>query len=103
MIACTGPGNASIDMAAAQDHGIHVTATRYRSTATVELTWTLIMASARNIIGEAASVRAGGWQTSVGRELHGQVLESSISAASAVRSPVSVPRSVWKSGPGVST
>lgn len=74
MIASTGPGNASIDMAAAEDHGINVTATRYRSTATVEMTWTLIMASARNIIGEAASVRAGGWQTSVGRELHGQVL-----------------------------
>ena len=34
----------------------------------------LIIAGARNIVGEANSVRAGGWQTTVGRELHGQVL-----------------------------
>jgi phosphoglycerate dehydrogenase-like enzyme len=74
MIASTGPGNASIDGAAAEERGIRVTNTRYTATPTVELTWALIMAAARNLAGESASVRAGGWQTSVGRELHGQVL-----------------------------
>src|SRR5580693_8690298 len=34
LIASTGPGNASIDMAAAAEHGVSVTATGYRSTPT---------------------------------------------------------------------
>lgn len=74
LIASTGPGNASIDLAAADEHGITVTNTRYTATPTVELTWALIMAAARNVAGEAASVRAGGWQTTVGQELHGRNL-----------------------------
>jgi len=74
LIASTGPGNASIDMAAAQERHIRVTATGYRSTPTIELTWALILAAVRNVVGEASSLRAGGWQTSVGRELSGRVL-----------------------------
>ncbi len=74
MIASTGRGNASIDLAAAEERGIQVTNTGYAATPTVELTWALIMAASRNLTGEAASVRAGGWQTSVGRELRGQNL-----------------------------
>jgi phosphoglycerate dehydrogenase-like enzyme len=74
LIASTGPGNASIDYAAAAERNIDVTATGYSSTSTVELTWALIMASSRNLVDECTSVRSGGWQTSVGRELDGQVL-----------------------------
>ena len=74
MIASTGPGNASIDEQAARERNIHVAHTGYRSTPTIELTWALILASARNLIGETASLRAGGWQTSIGRELSGRVL-----------------------------
>jgi phosphoglycerate dehydrogenase-like enzyme len=74
LIASTGPGNASIDMQAAQERHIHVTNTGYRSTPTIELTWALILAAVRNLVGEASSLRAGGWQTSVGRELSGRVL-----------------------------
>jgi phosphoglycerate dehydrogenase-like enzyme len=74
LIASTGPGNASIDMHAAQEYDIHVTATGYRSTPTIELTWALILAAVRNLVGEASSLRAGGWQTSLGRELSGRVL-----------------------------
>ena len=74
MIASTGRGNASVDLAAAEERGIQVTNTGYAATPTVELTWALIMAASRNLAGEAASVRAGGWQTSVGRELRGQNL-----------------------------
>jgi phosphoglycerate dehydrogenase-like enzyme len=74
LIASTGPGNASIDYTAAGERNIDVTATGYSSTSTVELTWALIMASYRNLVNECTSVRSGGWQTSVGRELDGQVL-----------------------------
>jgi phosphoglycerate dehydrogenase-like enzyme len=74
LIASTGSRNASIDMAAAAERGIRVTATGYRSTPTIEMTWALILASARQIVRESNSVRGGGWQTSIGRELDGKVL-----------------------------
>jgi phosphoglycerate dehydrogenase-like enzyme len=74
LIASTGPGNASIDMAAASERGISVTATGYRSTPTIELTWALILASMRHIVSESNGVRVGGWQTTIGQELEGKVL-----------------------------
>lgn len=74
MIASTGPFNASIDMAAAADHGIHVGTTGGTIASTVELTWALILAASRNLVAESEAVRTGGWQTSVGRELSGRVL-----------------------------
>lgn len=74
LIASTGPRNASIDVVAAQERGIRITATGYRSTPTIEMTWALILASERCIVQESNSVRAGGWQTSIGRELDGKVL-----------------------------
>src|SRR3989442_307091 len=74
LIASTGPGNASIDVVAAADRGIVVSHTGYRSAPTIELTWALILASARNIVAESNSVRSGGWQTSVGMDLQGKTL-----------------------------
>jgi phosphoglycerate dehydrogenase-like enzyme len=74
MIASTGPFNASIDVAAAQERGIHISTTGGYVESTVELTWALILAAARRIVDEAESVRADGWQTSVGRQLGGTVL-----------------------------
>ncbi len=74
MIASTGPFNAAIDMAAAEDHGIHVGTTGGTVASTVELTWALILAGVRNLVVESQSVRDGGWQTSVGRELAGRTL-----------------------------
>jgi phosphoglycerate dehydrogenase-like enzyme len=73
-IASTGPRNISIDMAAANERGILVANTGYRSTPTIELTWALILASARHLVEESNSIRAGGWQTSIGHELGGRVL-----------------------------
>jgi phosphoglycerate dehydrogenase-like enzyme len=70
-IASTGPRNISIDLAAANERGILVANTGYRSTPTIELTWALILASARHLVRESNSIRAGGWQTSVGHELDG--------------------------------
>jgi phosphoglycerate dehydrogenase-like enzyme len=71
LIASTGPRNSSIDVVAAKERGIRVTATGYRSTPTIEMTWALILASARQIVRDSNSVRKGGWQTSIGRELEG--------------------------------
>jgi phosphoglycerate dehydrogenase-like enzyme len=74
LIASTGPRNASIDVAAAQERGIQVTGSGYRSTPTIELTWALILASARHVVQENNAVRHGGWQTALGQELDGKVL-----------------------------
>jgi phosphoglycerate dehydrogenase-like enzyme len=74
LIASTGPRNASIDIQAATDLGIAVTATGYDSTPTIEFTWSLILASMRGIDREAASLKAGGWQTSLGANLKGKTL-----------------------------
>jgi phosphoglycerate dehydrogenase-like enzyme len=74
MIASTGPFNASIDMAAAAERGIVVSTTGGSVASTIELTWALILAGSRRLVDESLSVRAGGWQTSVGRELAGTVL-----------------------------
>jgi phosphoglycerate dehydrogenase-like enzyme len=74
LIASTGPGNASIDMSAASDHGIAVVHTGYRSDPTIEFTWALILASARHVVTESNSVRSGGWQQTVGTDLGGKTL-----------------------------
>src|SRR3984893_2998844 len=74
MIASTGPFNASIDVAAAKERGIHVSTTGGYVESTVELTWALILATARRIVDETLSVRGGGWQTSVGSQLGGPVV-----------------------------
>src|ERR1700688_207624 len=74
LIASTGPRNVAIDSQTAADLGIAVTATGYDSTPTVELTWSLILASMRGIDREAASLRAGGWQTGLGSHLRGKSL-----------------------------
>jgi phosphoglycerate dehydrogenase-like enzyme len=74
MIASTGPFNASVDVAAASERGIHVSTTGGYVGSTVELTWALILATARRIVDESVSVRGDGWQTSVGRQLGGTVL-----------------------------
>src|SRR5229473_2621891 len=74
LIASTGPGNASIDVAAAGDHGIAVVHTGYRSDPTIEFTWALILASARHIVMESNFVRSGGWQQTVGMDLRGKTL-----------------------------
>jgi len=74
LIASTGPRNASIDMQAATDLRIAVTATGYDSTPTIEFTWSLILASMRGIAREAASLEAGGWQIGLGTNLRGKSL-----------------------------
>lgn len=74
LIASTGRANASIDVDAATARGVDVVHTNYASTPTIEFVWSAILGLARDIAGEAASVRAGGWQTGLGVELHGKTL-----------------------------
>jgi phosphoglycerate dehydrogenase-like enzyme len=74
LIASTARRNASIDVAAATERGIEVAHTGYSSAATVELTWALILASARHITAESASLRSGGWQQTIGEDLAGKTL-----------------------------
>src|SRR5258708_7523574 len=74
LIASTGSGNATIDVAAASKHWIAVVHTGYRSDPTIEFTWAMILASARHIVTESNSVRSGGWQQTVGSDLGGKTL-----------------------------
>src|SRR5258708_25616326 len=74
LIASTGPRNASIDLEAAAAQGIKVVHTGYFGSPTVELTWALILGSARHLTEEAAAVRQGEWQHTVGDDLSGQTL-----------------------------
>ena len=74
LIASTAMRNASIDVKAAEERGVQVVHTGYTSAPTIELTWALILASARNLIAENTSLRGGGWQQSVGDDMDGRTL-----------------------------
>lgn len=69
-----GMRNAAIDIAAAKAQGIQVCGTDSYKQAAPELTWALIMASTRNMLAEANSLRAGGWQVGLGGDLYGKTL-----------------------------
>jgi len=53
---------------------IIVAHTGYDARSTIELTWALILGSARQLALENAHLRAGGWQLTVGDSLHGKTL-----------------------------
>jgi len=74
LVASTAFRNASIDVKAAEERGILVVHTGYTSAPTIELTWALILASARNLVAENISLRSGGWQRFIGDDLAGQTL-----------------------------
>jgi phosphoglycerate dehydrogenase-like enzyme len=74
LLVTTGMRNASIDLAAAREHGIVVSGTGGSGTTTAELTWGLVLAVTRGIPAEVAAVRSGGWQVGLGAGLHGGTL-----------------------------
>lgn len=75
LLVTTGPANAAIDVGAARSRGIVVSGTRGGGlTSTIELTWGLILALARHIPAEDHRVRQGGWQHTIGADLHGRRL-----------------------------
>ncbi|WP_208645678.1 D-2-hydroxyacid dehydrogenase family protein [Mucilaginibacter endophyticus] len=74
LIVSTGTGNASLDTAACQEFGIHVAHTGFLHHAAPELTWSLLMALSKNLLGECNALRSGVWQTSVGTDLKGKTI-----------------------------
>src|ERR1700686_5350282 len=74
LIASTGSRNAAIDIDAAAERGIVVTHTGYSGRSTIEMTWALIFASARQVASENAYLRAGGRQHTLGDGLQGKTL-----------------------------
>jgi phosphoglycerate dehydrogenase-like enzyme len=74
LLVTTGQRNAAIDVRAAADHGVTVCGTGYFSSGAAELTWALILAVARHIPEEDRSIRAGGWQQTIGTDLDGATL-----------------------------
>jgi phosphoglycerate dehydrogenase-like enzyme len=74
LIASTGAINAAVDVAAAKEHGIEVVHTGYSSAPTIEMTWALILAGQRHLPFEVSAVRSGGWQQTIGGDLHGRTL-----------------------------
>jgi phosphoglycerate dehydrogenase-like enzyme len=71
LLVTTGRRNKSIDIEAANDRGVTVCGTGILPNGTAELTWGLILAVTRHIPKEDASVRAGGWQQTIGGDLAG--------------------------------
>ncbi|MGU3305936.1 D-2-hydroxyacid dehydrogenase family protein [Pseudomonas sp. M5A4_2d] len=69
-----GMRNAAIDIPAAKALGIQVCGTDSYKQAAPELTWALIMASTRNLLAEANSLREGGWQVGLGGDMYGKTL-----------------------------
>jgi len=74
LLVTTGMGNASFDLDAARELGVVVCGTVLANVQTAELAWALIMAVTRSVAPEDRAVRAGQWQTTIGRALHGGTL-----------------------------
>jgi phosphoglycerate dehydrogenase-like enzyme len=78
LLITTGPFNAVIDVADASSRGVIVCGTGGKrlpgSDPTAELTWGLILATARHIPLEDRGVRTGHWQQTVGTYLYGKTL-----------------------------
>ncbi|GAA1622931.1 D-2-hydroxyacid dehydrogenase family protein [Nonomuraea maheshkhaliensis] len=75
LLITSGMRNASIDLAAAREHGVTVCGTGGSATPTVELTWALIHGLTRHLPAEAGALRSGGpWQSTLGTDLHGRTL-----------------------------
>jgi len=76
LLVATGMHHSAIDFDTAAELGITVCGTQsWRgATATIELTWGLILALARGIANEDAAIRNGGWQIGLGTILEGKTL-----------------------------
>ena len=74
LISQTGKGTAHIDVDACKRRGIVVSVGTGSPYAPAELTWALVLASMRHIVHEAARLRAGEWQSTLGTLLRGRTL-----------------------------
>lgn len=74
LLMTTGERNRSLDIATANAQGVTVCGTSSSGAPTVDITWGLILNLMRDLPAQAASLRAGTWQTSVGTAVGGQTL-----------------------------
>jgi D-3-phosphoglycerate dehydrogenase len=74
LICQTGRGIPHIDLAACKRRGIPVAVGGGSPYATAELTWALILAGMRHLPAEVAALKAGKWQTTLGKGLRGRTL-----------------------------
>lgn len=75
LLVTTGMRNTSIDLEAAQQHGVTVSGTASRPDPPAELTWALILGLARHLVTESTALRADGpWQSTIGTDLAGRTL-----------------------------
>jgi len=74
LLITTGKRNSSFDMDAAHKQGVTVCCTGSTGNATAELAIGLMIALMRDIPGQFASMRQGGWQTRLGSDLSGKTL-----------------------------
>lgn len=75
LLVTTGMRNASVDVAAAAEHGVTVCGTGGVGTSTPELTWALITGLARHLVAENTGLRTNGpWQQTIGVDLAGATL-----------------------------
>jgi phosphoglycerate dehydrogenase-like enzyme len=74
LVVTTGRRNAAVDVEAARELGITVCGTDSLATAPAELTWALVLGLCRHLVAEDGAMRAGGWQTTLGRDLAGHTL-----------------------------
>ncbi len=74
LLMTTGERNRSLDIATANAQGVTVCGTSSSGAPTVDITWGLILNLMRDLPAQAASLRAGNWQTSVGTAVGGQTL-----------------------------
>lgn len=75
LLSQTGPLSGHVDMDAAAARGLTVCASKVSSgPSTPELCWALVMAATRGVALEDRRMRAGRWQTSIGRVLAGRTL-----------------------------
>jgi len=75
LLITTGMRNSSIDLSAASLQGIVVCGTESYPEPPTELTWSLLLGLARNIVSEHNAIQTNGpWQSSVGIDLYGKRL-----------------------------
>ncbi|MFT4212384.1 MAG: D-2-hydroxyacid dehydrogenase family protein [Microbacterium sp.] len=74
LLVTTGMKNASIDLAAAAEHGVRVTGTGGAGNSVPELTIGMMIALTRHFVEEDAAIRAGRWQHTIGPGLAGRTL-----------------------------
>ncbi|MBB3331558.1 D-3-phosphoglycerate dehydrogenase [Halomonas campaniensis] len=73
-ISQTGGGAAHVDLGACKARGVTVMAGTGSPYAAAELTWGLVLAAMRHIPEEAANLKAGRWQRTLGTGLKGRTL-----------------------------